>query len=45
MAMLIEDQMHNRLKELEEERCRKIEQENLKDPKKAGKKVKRKKRR
>ena len=35
--------MHNRLKELEEERCRKIEQENLKDPKKAGKKVKRKK--
>ena len=43
MAMLIEDQMHNSLIALEEERCRKLEQENLKDPKKAGKKIKRKK--
>jgi hypothetical protein len=43
MALLIEDQMHNRLIELEEERCIKLEQENLKDPKKAGKKIKRKK--
>ena len=38
MAMLIEDQMHNRLIELEEERCKKLEQENLKDPKKRWKK-------